>query len=740
MSDTPTLYPAALASDELPRSLLTPSNTVAWHGAGTGDHKALVDKWAKLGFRTLSLSIYDEPAHPLFAAVMIKRAAVHAEAQVFPRTLAQLQAEVATQQAAGRGMYLVGATGAEGHAVYAASFKPMAAMPVVQLDLGKADFQAQNAAQHAAGRILQWVDVFGDDANPRFAAIWGPNPGKVAWSVDGWDVATHQRTPELAAAALQQRFEAIATTGGRPQHIALAPAGLAAENFVDTTIGAWVSRGAMTPAQYQAEFDKQAKAGLMPLQVSARGAGGNARIAAIFAAREETDQRTLRNQGPVSVAAIDAVMANYLQTENLRGAALAIARGGRLVYAQGYTFAEPGYPDLTPQTAFRQASVSKTFTGVAMMRLLQDMPSITLDTKVQSIMHLRQPDGSAPADARWADITLRHLLESDSGIPQGLMYASADAAAAFGAPLPATHAQLLSYATTKALTGKPGDKNNSVYGNFDYMFLGEIVARLHGSSSFEQALKDLVLTPLGQAHTHGSRSRVADQPAGEARHHMTVYHPTASWPLFPFEVQGTVREPGQKLVATHYGALDYEMFTGAGGLSASVVDMARLGAMFSVTTNNPVLQATTIANQMKAVVTAETTLKTSDGKNSHGYYGLDWASHDASSPDVWTAQKGGWLPGQGTVLQFTTGGFTYALAINGNADVSFDWLTPIAAAAQDHAWSSDDLFHTVYGMASLAPAAPTVAKLAPSQLRPTQALASVRDAMALGRPQPRGAH
>ena len=724
---------ASLAHDIGAHDALTTHNTVAWHGAGIADHKALVDKWAALGFRTLSLSVYDDPAHPLFAAVMIKRAAVHAESQVFPRTLAQLQADVQANKAIGRGLYLVAATGAEGHATYAASFKPMNPLPAVNLDMGKAQFEATNATEHQAGRILQWVDVFGDDANPRFAAIWVPNPNKVAWTVDGFDPAANAQTPEVNATLLQQRFDAVASTWGRPLHIALAPAALATENFADSTIGAWVARGAMTPAQYQAEFDKQAKAGLMPLQVSGRGMGAGARIAALFATREETDPRTLRNQGPVSVPSIDTVMNQYLQAENLRGAALAIARGGRLVYAKGYTFAEAGYPDLTPQTPFRQASCSKTFAGVAMMRLLQDMPSITLNTKVQSLMHLKQPNGNPPLDPRWADITIKHLLESDSGIDQGLMYSSAAAAQAANAPLPATHAQLLSYATTKMLTGAPGDKHNSVYGNFDYMFLGEIIAKLHGSSSFVQALKDLVLTPLHQSHTHGSRSHVADQPAGDARHHMTVYDPAAGWALYPFEVLPTVREPGGRLMPTHYGALDYEMFSSAGGLSASVVDMARLGAMFSVTSGNPVLTPTTLATQLQEAVNATNTLQTAQGKGSHGYYGLDWATHDAASGSF-TGSKGGWLPGQGTVLQFTTGGFTYALAINGNADVTFDWLTPIAAAAQGHLWGSDDLFQTVYGMPSLAPASPNVVKLAAEALRPTQAIASVRESMARGRP------
>ena len=553
--------------------------------------------------------------------------------------------------------------------------------------------------------------------------------------MEGFDPATNAQTSELAGARVQQRFDAITSTWGRPLHVALAPAGAVAESFADSTIGPWVAAGAMTPAQYQAEFDQQAKAGLMPLQVSARGAGANARIAALFASREETDPRTLRSQGPVSVAGIDAVMNQYLQTENLRGAALAIARGGRLVYAKGYTFAEAGYPDLTPQTPFRQASCSKTFAGVAMMRLLQDMPSITLDTQVQGLMHLKQPNGNPPLDPRWADMTIRHLFESDSGIDQNLMYDSAAAAQAAGAPLPATHAQLLSYATTKMLTGAPGDKHNAVYGNFDYMFLGEIIAKLHGSGSFVQALQDLVLAPLHQSHTHGSRSRIADQPAGDARHHMTVYDPANGWKLFPFEVLPTVREPGGKLVPTHYGALDYEMFTSAGGLSASVVDMARLGAMFSVTSGNPVLAAATITTQLQDAVNATNTLQTSAGKGSHGYYGLDWATHDAASGSF-TGSKGGWLPGQGTVLQFTTGGFTYALAINGNADVSFDWLTPIAAAAQGHLWSADDLFQTVYGMPSLAPVPANIVKLDAEALRPTLALTQVSESMARGRPMP----
>jgi CubicO group peptidase (beta-lactamase class C family) len=442
----------------------------------------------------------------------------------------------------------------------------------------------------------------------------------------------------------------------------------------------------------------------MPLQVSAKGSGANARLGVIFASRQGTDPHTFRGQGPVTITAIDNVIKDFIQAENLRGLGLAIARGTQLVYAKGYTFAEPGYPDLTPQTLFRQASVSKTFTGVAMMRLLQlKTKGVTLDTTVQSIMNLKQPNGAAPADSRWANITIKHLMESDSGIPQWLIYGSFSANQAFGTPLPATHAQLLSYATSQMLTGAPGDKNNAVYGNFDYILLGQIIAKLQGTQTYEQALNQLVLQALHQTHTRGSRSLIKDQQPGEARHHMTVFDPKAGWKLYPFEVLEDVRTSDDKLMPTHYGNLDYEMFSSAGGLSASVVDMARLAAMFSDLTANPVLSVDSIDKMMKDCANAGATLRGPDGKGSHGYYGLDWVSIGDAANHIYTGSKGGWLPAQGTVVQFTTGGFTFAIALNGNADVKYDWMTPIANVAQNYSWAAGDLFVTSFGMPSLAP-------------------------------------
>jgi CubicO group peptidase (beta-lactamase class C family) len=683
---------------------LTAENTVAWHGKNTAEHKALVDKWAALNFRTLSLAIYGDPGSPLFAAVMVKRSPFHAESQVFPRTQDALQQDFDTNAKKGWGPYIITAIGPQNSPTFAACFRPMNAIPFTRLNLSHNEFSSHNADRHALGEILMWFDCFGEGSNLRFTGIWGPNPDKLAWTIDGYNIAAGQQEFVLDTAVQQQRFDAIASTWGRATHIAVTPSGGSVELFTDSSIGPWVSRLGLTPDEYQAEFNKQAGAGLMPLQVSAKGSGANARFGVIFASRQGTDQRIFRSQGPVTISAIDNALKDFMEAENLRGLGLAIARGTQLVYAKGYTFAEANYPDVTPQTLFRQASVSKTFTGVAMMRLLQlATKGVTLDTTVQHIMELKQPNGSPPADSRWANITIKHLLESDSGINQSLIYASFLANQAFKTALPATHAQLLSYATTQMLTGAPGDKNNSVYGNFDYILLGQIIAKLQGAQTYEQALNQLVLQALHQTHTRGARTLVRDQQPGEARYHMTVYDTAGGWKLYPFEVLEDVRASDDKLMPTHYGNLDWEMFSSAGGLSSSVVDMARLGAMLSDFTANPVLNVGSIDQMMQGCANAGATLRDPKGNGSHGYYGLDWVSIGDAANHIYTGSKGGWLPAQGTVLQFTTGGLTYAIALNGNADVKYDWMTPVASIAQNYTWAPGDLFVTSFGMPSLTP-------------------------------------
>lgn len=271
----------------------------------------------------------------------------------------------------------------------------MNGIPLTRLNLTKQQFSDENGKQQAAGRILLWADAFGSAADTRYTAIWGPNPSKQAWSCDAVDEGSE---------ALQARFAALRATWCRPAHVSVMPAGQGARALRRLDGRPWFSQVAMTSAGYQAEFEKQAKKGLLPIRLSAQGSGSNTRFAAIFASREETDKRVFRTKGPLTVAAIDSAIETYVKAHNLRGVALAIVRGTKLVYAKGYTYAEPAptYPDVLPTTVFRQASVSKTFSAVALWRLMQQNPGVKLSTRMQSARRrsLRASRGGWPAGAR----------------------------------------------------------------------------------------------------------------------------------------------------------------------------------------------------------------------------------------------------------------------------------------------------------------------------------------------------
>lgn len=673
---------------------LTSQNTVAWHNRKTAEHKSLLNKWGDKEFRTLSLSIYGEPQDPLYAAVMVKRPTVIAGKQFGPLSQAGMQETLDDMKKEGWGPFIMTATGPPNSAVFAGAFTPMNNIPLTLLNLTPQKFQEENKKAQLDGRILIWADPFGTAADTRYTAIWGPNISGQAWNCEAIDEG---------GAALKARFVALTDTWCRLSHIAVTPARRNVALFVDSTIGPWSSRYWMTSEEYQAEYTKATNNNLQPIRVSASGSGANARFAAIFASREETDSRVFRARGPVTVAAIDSAMEKVMKDKKIRGAALAIVRGSKLVYAKGYTYAEPQptYPDVLPTTIFRQASVSKMFTAVAIYRLMQQNPNITLNTTMQSVLNLTQPDGSQPKDSRFKDIRIRHLLESNSGIPSNLHRHSKQAASAAGSSLPATHNQIMRYIASFDLTGNPGASNNVVYGNVGYFMLSQMIAKLASTSSFEQALNTLVLAPLKMTRTRGARTLVSSQASDEARYHDDRHNPDAKKledVVGELGITDSLKTASQPKVAAQYQECDLELMDGTGGLSSAVVDMARLAAMFSDRSGNPVLSNSMLDALFKNAADAYSNLT---GPDAHGYHGFDWAKIIDPAKNVYYGQKGGSLAGVATGIRITTGGFSYAYARNGSINIS-DAILEIMNIAEAHAWPAKDLF-VDFGMPSLGP-------------------------------------
>ncbi len=101
-------------------------------------------------------------------------------------------------------------------------------------------------------------------------------------------------------------------------------------------------------------------------------------------------------QGPVtgqavpSMAALDQAMQCLLWGSNIPGGALAVSYNGALIYARGFGFADVASSTLVqPDSLFRTASVSKTFTAAVVLKLIEqgklqpDQPAFALLSDLQ---------------------------------------------------------------------------------------------------------------------------------------------------------------------------------------------------------------------------------------------------------------------------------------------------------------------------------------------------------------------
>ena len=77
----------------------------------------------------------------------------------------------------------------------------------------------------------------------------------------------------------------------------------------------------------------------------------------------------------------DRIVARIMRDHDIPGAAVAVVRYGRLVYARGFGVAdrESGTP-VQPDSLFRIASLSKPITAVAVLKLVED-GRLELDTR-----------------------------------------------------------------------------------------------------------------------------------------------------------------------------------------------------------------------------------------------------------------------------------------------------------------------------------------------------------------------
>jgi CubicO group peptidase (beta-lactamase class C family) len=195
-----------------------------------------------------------------------------------------------------------------------------------------------------------------------------------------------------------------------------------------------------------------------------------------------------------SYDAIDAYVEGQMHRLNVPGISLAIVEGDRIVHLRGFGRARPGGEAPTPQTPFFIGSLTKSFTALAVMQLVE-AGKVELDAPVQRYLPwFRVADPQATKQ-----MTVRHLLNQTSGLP---LLPSEVALADFDDRPDAAERQVRALSTLKII--RPvGSKFE--YSNTNYNVLGLIVEAASGES-YSDYIQKHIFDPLEMQHSYTSKA------------------------------------------------------------------------------------------------------------------------------------------------------------------------------------------------------------------------------------------
>lgn len=200
----------------------------------------------------------------------------------------------------------------------------------------------------------------------------------------------------------------------------------------------------------------------------------------------------VRAENPTKQSQIKKLVESYQAQETFNGSVL-VAQKGAVIYSGGAGYANIAWKiKNSDNTKFYLASISKTFTAITVMKLI-DQGKLSLDTRLSEVLKWYRTDTGNK-------VTIRHLLNHTSGIANYLnmkgksVYQVADE---FGtAPI-----DKLAFAKKYCqgdLDFEPGTKWN--YNNTAYFLLGLIIEQVSGKT-YEAALHEFIFDPLNMTNT-----------------------------------------------------------------------------------------------------------------------------------------------------------------------------------------------------------------------------------------------
>jgi CubicO group peptidase (beta-lactamase class C family) len=261
-------------------------------------------------------------------------------------------------------------------------------------------------------------------------------------------------------------------------------------------------------------------------------AGASALAGAAAAPAPASRQASPRNSLKIQA---DAILDSAYRPDG-PGAAAIVTRDGKVVYAAGRGLADiEAHRPITPATVFELGSIAKQFTAAVILQLAGE-GRLSLDDPLSKFF----PDWPQPG----AKATLRQLLNHTSGIRDfskvpGFIQKNSDRDVGTE--------ELLALTKKLGSAAEPGTKWE--YNNGGYVILGAIVEKVTGKSWYE-AIDERIARPLGLKSLAYAVSGPTDRPVAKRY----------------------AIDDGK---VTRTGAVNMSIAGAAGGLVASVEDMAK---------------------------------------------------------------------------------------------------------------------------------------------------------------------
>jgi N-acyl-D-amino-acid deacylase len=371
----------------------------------------------------------------------------------------------------------------------------------------------------------------------------------------------------------------------------------------------------------------------------------------------------------------DEMMIQFVEKHKVPGAALAISRHSKIVYARGFGWAHvESKQAVQPDTLFRIASVSKPFTAVAVLQLAA-ASKFKLNDHLFDLLPATEwlPE---KYDPRLREITIHQLLQHTAGWDRDVSFEPIirpqQISKVLHRPLPVGPADVVRFTLTLKLDHNPGEC--AAYSNVGYLMLGRLIEHVTGQP-YQEYVKEHVLKPVGITRMQLGRAWSGDLAKGET-HYYDARH----------REEPAVNGPHLNVkVPIVYGAENLEAFEAHGGWIASAIDLVKFASAFDQAESSKLLPAhwiSTMWARPEGLAGHE-----ADGKPRPVYYGCGWQVRQVGDQGQLNTWHNGLIAGTSSLLVRRHDGLDWAVLFNTDEDshenMLSDLIDPLVHQAAD---------------------------------------------------------